>query len=183
MRPSAAVRNPRPRYAPARDAQDANSAGASGYAAAGQGGRRATDLQPSASEQRRSGSAAVAPSVTPQAGTRGITASMLPHGSQLDASSRVSPVDSSGSAGQDTATTSADAVSRQSSSSPSSQPSGEAQQAGLEALQKLRVRELRQLCAQHGITKYVRKDEPLERPAANAEAFKRPIDSVGPLPP
>jgi len=183
MRPSAAVRNPRPRYAPQGDPQDANQASASGQAAAGAVRRRGSDQQPSTSEQRRAGSVGVAPSATPQAETRGLSASVLEHGSQSDASSRGLPVETpSGRIRQDTAMTSSDALSRQSRDSPSAETSSEAPQAGLEPLKKLRVRELRQLCVQHGLTQYGRKDELLERLAANVEEFKRPPDSVGSTP-
>ena len=83
---------------------------------------------------------------------------------------------------QDTATTSSDAVSRQSSPSSASQTGSEAQQADPKPLEKLKVRELRQLCVQHGLTQYGRKDELLERLAANVEEFRRPSDRVGSMP-
>ncbi len=179
MRPSAAVRNPRPRYAPQGDPQDADQASASGQAPAGAARRRGYDQQPSTAEQRRAGAVGVAASATPQAETRALRASALERGSQSDASSRVPAVETpSGSARQDTATTSSDEVGTQSSTSPSPQTSSEAQQTGLEALKKLKVRELRQLCVQHGLTQYGRKDELWERLAANVEEFKRPTGST-----
>ena len=179
MRPSAAVRNPRPRYAPQGDPQDANQGSALGPAAAGAARPRGADQQPSAAE-RRANSVAATPSTALQAESRTVRASVMSRDPQLDASSRVPLVETpSGSATQDTASTSSDAASSQSNTLPSSQTDSETQQAGLEALRKLRVRELRQLCVQHGLTQYGRKDELLERLAANVEEYKRPTDSVG----
>ena len=192
MRPPAAVRNPRPRYAPSPwDSQNAEFLGAAGRAASGSGTREQQNQQHSAAAQRRVGSIAAAPSAAAQVHVQEDRAAASPQGAddatrEAAGTARVTSEPSSATLRQNAAASPlSSAASRQDSSTSSfhnTLGNGEVRKADLASIQKLKVRELRQLCVQHGLTQYGRKDELLDRLAANVEEFKRLGSSVGAKP-